>query len=352
MMKTDKVVFIEYLRVFCAITVVLDHISIAGIHIFADSASVFEQCAYNGIQHLSHFAVPIFLMISGSLLLNPQKNIDYTKSLGKYAKRIIIILLVIGTIFSYIELFFNSRSFYISDIYTAMYNVLIGKTWDHMWYLYVLIGIYLVLPVFKPIFQSLPNNIIDVFLFILFVFVSVLPTFKAITGFSIGVKIPITSIFLFYFLLGRRVVTYNETKLIRLFSSSVFLIVLMLVLILFAYLENAKGFYKLVPLSEYASPVIVVLSFLIFLFVKKQDVVLKKIYICPLWGVIIKHLSDNSFGIYVFHMLWVNILYKVVKFNPLEYNIFILIPILLLVLFVSDITTIIYRKVPFIGKYI
>lgn len=85
----------------------------------------------------------------------------------------------------------------------------------------------------------------------------------------------------------------------------------MLVLVLFAYLENAKGFYKLVPLSEYASPVIVVLSFLIFLFVKKQDVVLKKIYICPLWGVIIKHLSDNSFGIYVFHMLWVNILYKV-----------------------------------------
>lgn len=69
-------------------------------------------------------------------------------------------------------------------------------------------------------------------------------------------------------------------------------------------------------------------------------------------GYLLKHISNNSFGIYIFHMLWVNILYKIIKFNPLDYNVIVLIPIMLLVLVVSDITTILYRKIPVIGKYI
>ena len=50
-METNKIVFLEYLRVVCAIAVVLDHIAIAAIHIFGTDATVFEKCAYNGIQH-------------------------------------------------------------------------------------------------------------------------------------------------------------------------------------------------------------------------------------------------------------------------------------------------------------
>lgn len=270
-MKTNKIVFLEYLRVVCAIAVVLDHIAIAAIHIFADDATVFEECLYNGIQHWAHFAVPVFLMISGFLLLNPNKPIDYKKSIGKYAKRMIIVLLVIGTAFAYMELFLKNRSFAIYDIGEALYNVLIGKTWDHMWYLYVLIGIYLVLPVLKSIFQSLPNNIIDTFLLILFIFSSILPTIKAMTGFSFGIQIPITSIYLFYFFIGGRFATFDKTMVTRIGSSSVSIVILMLFPILFAWLENAKGFYQFAPLSGYASPFIAALSLAIFLFAKNNS---------------------------------------------------------------------------------
>lgn len=67
---------------------------------------------------------------------------------------------------------------------------------------------------------------------------------------------------------------------------------------------------------------------------------------------LIKHLSLNSFGIYVFHMLWVNVLYKVIKFNPFDYGLWILLPMLIALLVASDITTSIFRKVPFVGKFI
>lgn len=283
-METNKIVFLEYLRVVCAIAVVLDHIAIAAIHIFADDATVFEKCAYNGIQHWSHFAVPVFLMISGFLLLNPNKPIDYKKSIGKYAKRMIIVLLVIGTAFAYMELFFKNRSFAVYDIGEAIYNVLIGKTWDHMWYLYVLTGIYLVLPVLKPIFQSLPNNIIDTFLLILFIFSSVLPTINAMTGFSLGIQIP-TSIYLFYFLIGRRLATLDKTAVTRIGSSIVCIICLMLFPILFAWLENAKGLYQFAPLSGYASPFVVALSLAVFLFAKNKSVLTN---VCNRGGVFVK----------------------------------------------------------------
>lgn len=87
----QKIVYLEFLRVICAIVVLLDHICIAGIHIFGDSASQFEHFFYNGVQHWSHFAVPVFLMITGYLLLDPKREISYNKAITKYAWRMVAI---------------------------------------------------------------------------------------------------------------------------------------------------------------------------------------------------------------------------------------------------------------------
>lgn len=67
---------------------------------------------------------------------------------------------------------------------------------------------------------------------------------------------------------------------------------------------------------------------------------------------IVRHISSNSFGIYVFHMLWVNVLYKVLKFDILDFRIWILVPLLFIILLLSDITTSLFRKIPRIGNYI
>ncbi len=66
----------------------------------------------------------------------------------------------------------------------------------------------------------------------------------------------------------------------------------------------------------------------------------------------IKHLSTNSFGIYITHMIWINVLYKVIRYNLVEHNLIVIIPITLIILVLSDITTIVCKKIPFVGKYI
>ena len=350
-MKTsnNKILCLEYLRVLCAISVVMNHVAVVAIHYFKDNAQQTDLFVYNCFPQWSHFAVPVFLMISGYLLLNPEKTIDYKKAIGKYAKRIAIVLLLIGSIYAYMELFFASRSFSLSDVGEAVYLTIIGKTWDHMWYLYTLIGIYLVLPVLKPMYQSLSTRTIDCFLIILFLFLSVLPVIKRATGFSIGIPLPISSIFLFYFILGGRLRTIKH---IICFDKTLVMALLMLLPIIFTYCTYMLNFNILAIISGYTSPIIVFLALSVFMLFRTNETLYEKRVNSIGGGKIILHISNNSFGIYVFHMLWINFLYKVIGINPLEHSTFLLIPIILLVLVASDLTTMIYRKIPVVGKYI
>lgn len=351
-MKTsnNKILYLEYLRVLCAIAVVMNHVAVVAIHYFKDNAQQTDLFVYNCFSQWSHFAVPVFLMISGYLLLNPEKSIDYKKAIGKYAKRMAFVLLLIGSIYAYMELFFASRSFSLLDIGKAVYLTLIGKTWDHMWYLYTLIGIYLVLPVLKPMYQGLPTRTIDCFLIILFLFFSILPIIKRATGFSIGIPLPVNSIFLFYFLLGGRLRTVNSMAWM---GKTPVVMILMLLPLFFTYCNYMLNFHILEIMSGYTSPIIALLALSVFTLFKNNESLCKK-YVDSIKNgdKIVTHIADNSFGIYIFHMLWINILYKVVGINPLEYSTLVLIPINLLVLIASDLTTMIYKKVPIIGKYI
>lgn len=347
----DKIVYLEFLRIFCAIVVILDHICIAGIHIWGTHASTFDQFFYNGVQHWSHFAVPVFLMISGYLLLAPQRKIDYKKAITKYVWRIVVVLLTVGTAFAWMEIYFKTKSFVPSDLLLALWNTIQGDTWKHLWYLYTLVGLYLVLPVLKPIFEKMAGRDLDIFLGISFFFGSIMPTLSSLAGFKLGVTFPMCSIYLFYFMIGRRIgVLETDCTKNRYFNISVFG-VLSCVSFICAYFEYYKNQDIVGCLTTYSSPVIVLAGISFFYMIRSLDSCLIKCYYMG-GNKLIKHLSLNSFGIYVFHMLWVNVLYKVIKFNPFDYGLWILLPMLIALLVASDITTSIFRKVPFVGKFI
>lgn len=345
-----KIVYLEFLRVICAVVVLLDHICIAGIHVWEDKASTFDKFFYNGVQHWSHFAVPVFLMISGYLLLDSRREIGYKKAITKYAWRMVAVLLTVGTVFAWMEIFFSTKSFAPSGLLAALWNTVQGDTWKHLWYLYTLVGLYLVLPVIKPIFDRLSTKELDIFLVLLFIFGSVMPTITLFTGFKLGVTMPICSIYLFYFMMGRRIGIMEKERIGQTVSVAIFGL-LSVFLFACAYLEYYRNMVDFEKCTVYSSPIVVLTGIVLFHVAKTMEVKLSEKYrgggkTC------IQHLADNSFGIYIFHMLWVNIIYKVVKFNPLEYGVWAIVPMMLLVLVASDITTLVYKRIPYIGKFI
>ena len=102
-------------------------------------------------------------------------------------------------------------------------------------------------------------------------------------------------------------------------------------------------------LKDYASPFMAIYSFAVFIWIMKSKHFL--LLDCRFRGWL-KLLSVNSFGIYVFHMLWINVIYKVMKYNPISEGLWTIPLLIVIVIILSLITSIIFRKIPYVGKYI
>ncbi len=347
-MRIDYIVF---LRVIATLAVLINHVPLVADHVFRESATRFDDEFTGACVSLVHWAVPIFVMITGALLLDKKREISFEIAIKKYLWRIAVVLLVVGGSFALMEEYSNTRSINLSLFYTSFVNVLIGKSWTHMWYLYMLLGLYLVTPFLKMILNTAKLRDVDALILLLFFSSSLMFATKHFFDFQIGIDFPVHSIYILYMLLGWRVSQIDEIHSQKIKKNSFCLLLLVVLLSLLLLVANHyyyEGCEKFSFCASYNSPLEVILGISIFLFCYVN----KGKFSFLVSNKIVKMIDNQSFGVYVFHMLWLNILYKVVGFNPLEYNPMVYILILFVVLLLSMATTCLFRKLPKIGKFI
>ncbi|MBC2581943.1 acyltransferase [Clostridium sp. DJ247] len=345
-LNNNKIIYLEFLRVFSICAVVLIH-TVNSALILNTKTSIVDLIIYRSIYNLTCWAVPIFLMITGALLLNPLKEISLGKLFNKYILRMLLILIVFGTIYAWIEIVFIERSINLLQLSHAIFNMVQGETWAHMWYLYMLIGLYIVTPFLKKIITYSNKAEIKYFLIITFIFNSIIPTAEHFLDIKVGIYIPIITIYPFYYVLGYYLSQINiTTKKIKLvYSLGLFNII---ILILCSFLQNYFGVGKIKFLSAYNSPVIITFSISIYIFMREQSYKLDEWY-----SKFISLLSRCSFGIYIIHMFFLNLFLKFFKFTPFNYPFFIGIPIFWISVFLCSFSlTFILTKIPIINKYL
>ena len=168
--RQGRLWWVEWLRVFGCVAVVL-------IHCFAtllDNATVAEIGLTRALVWTEvlviccRWAVPAFLMVTGALLLDPAHEIGLPKVRG-YVGRMTGVLLTFGTLFALMELVFAARSFSLAMLPEALLDVLQGRGWAHMWYIYDLLGVYLLLPVLRAFSSGSDERSYDIVLCVLFV---------------------------------------------------------------------------------------------------------------------------------------------------------------------------------------
>lgn len=152
--NTKKNLQFEYIRAFSIIAVIAIHTFYSALLKYGSTASIPDQVLYKIIMNMMWWAVPSFLMMSGSLLLDTRKYISLKKLYGKYICRMVTVLLTFGFAFAWLEIIFDQESFRLFQIPKALLRVLTGDTWAHMWYIYCLIGIYVLLPMYKIIAEK------------------------------------------------------------------------------------------------------------------------------------------------------------------------------------------------------
>lgn len=158
---------------------------------------------------LTRWAVPVFLMISGALLLDSEKQICW-KDIWRYERRMVLVLATFGYMFCLMEQFAGTRQLTPELFGISALNLLSGKSWSHLWYLYAMMGIYLLLPMVKAYAKNASREDMRIFLIILFVLTICIPSLNNALSITIDTLIWIPS-YLFYFLLGHYAFTFIDT---------------------------------------------------------------------------------------------------------------------------------------------
>ena len=98
---------------------------------------------------LSRWAVPAFFMMSGALMLDPEREMSWKKCL-RHVWRLLFVLLTFGLGFCLIEGYVNHGHLDLEVVLEAVDSLLAQNSWDHMWYIYHLAGFYLITPFIRP----------------------------------------------------------------------------------------------------------------------------------------------------------------------------------------------------------
>lgn len=124
-MKIKKNLNIEYMRAIACLGVILIHIMKSAHDVFDNMTPEIYFICTSFVNNL-RWCVPVFLMISGYLLLDPEKKIGLIK-IKQYIIRIVIVLGIFGTGFAFIELISKKHSVCFTFIFRAFVNMLMGK---------------------------------------------------------------------------------------------------------------------------------------------------------------------------------------------------------------------------------
>jgi len=144
--RTD---WLDFLRIIGSIVVVLLH---ASSHVFyVSDINSWVWAVHNLYRSALRWAAPIFIMISGALFLDPEREISIRALYRKYIFRIAVALIVW-------DVFYAGISTLISDGSLRSFAVYLLRFHYHMWYLLVLLGLYLAVPVLRMITQSMKTT--------------------------------------------------------------------------------------------------------------------------------------------------------------------------------------------------
>lgn len=169
-----RVAYADLLRSFATFAVMVLHLAGSQMGAAAVGSSAWDVFnAYNG---LVRWCVPVFVMLSGMFLLDPQRPLPLSRLLFHNALRILAALLFWGAVYALAELWLAGGALTRGGVKAALLGVLRGETHYHLWFLFMILGLYLVTPVLRAFVRGAGKGDFLWFFLLCFLFASLLPT--------------------------------------------------------------------------------------------------------------------------------------------------------------------------------
>lgn len=354
-MSTEKKRYIEYdiMRILACFCVIMIHCPIFDQGNYYEYTS-FEFQSINLWGVLSRWAVPVFVMLSGMMILPHGDETSISRLIVRRVLKMLVAYVGWSCVYSFYNTYILGIVYAPTKLKTFIDGCFSGEI--HMWYLPMLAGLYIISPLLATLVKKIDENWIKYWLVGLFVFSSLIPfivkldikfvstIINSINGYM---DLQFLGGWTLYFVLGHYIQQHQFTKRqkVSVYLCSIIALAFSLWGTVIYYMNNGEA----LGILSYEYPNIIIFSIGVLTFFKEEvsrwDIsssIEKKIY-----GV-----SKLTFGIYLIHVLLLKIWYTV-GINIQMLHPVISIPVVALIVFASGAVIIwFFRKIPIIGTYL
>ena len=349
MYMSKRIYYLDILRVIACLSVIMIHVCAPYA---AKEFGSLNFWAGNILDGLARIGVPLFVMISGSLMLD--KNYQISKD--KLKKRILkMILFFIFWSIIYFIIFdvilagsIRHGQISISKIITSLIS-----GYSHLWFIYLIIGLYLIVPILRLWVTDNNKKYVEYFLILAVIFTYIIPEIANIGSLYFNLFRTVNEIindklilqyvggYTTYFILGWYISNYDLKN-----KNIIYLcgLIGLYITIMGTYtLSLSEGRYVGIPYSNLSINILFQTA-AVFVFIKDK--------FKNTTNKIIDSISKRSLGIYAIHYSIISIMYEILNNFHMD-NALINIPMIFITSFIiSYIISLIMSKIPLLKKYV
>ncbi len=341
----QRTFYYDLLRVLATTAVILIHVS--GSKFYSGDPLSLSWQVYNFYDGIARWCVPIFVMISGALFLKAEVKLE--KLFKKNLLRIVTAFIFWSVAYGVFEITVKNRS-----VKFALGDMLVGHY--HMWFLFMIAGLYLTVPLLKKITES--QKLVKYFLILSLIFSVIIPqgisfvslfiqslgdAFNKIID-NIGLKIAVgySGYFVLGYFLSKAELSSKQKKLIYILGILGF--------------AGTVGFSSAISIimhkpidifTDYFSLTVLLESIAVFVFFKYLNPKLSEKS-----AGIISRLSKYSFGVYLVHPMILETFDKL-GLNVQSFTTVLSIPVIMIAAaIISLAVSALLNRIPVLKKYI
>lgn len=342
--RRDRVFYLDLLRIISTFAVIMIHV--AAQNWYSTDVKSSEWLAFNVYDSLVRWAVPVFVMISGALFLNPEREVSTKKLFSRSILRLATAYLFWNVLYA---LYNNGVSF--GSIGGFIGQVIRGNY--HMWFIPMMMCLYVLVPLLRKITESWQT--VRYYMIVAFVFTFVIPVvldfsyMGDVKAFYENANFHFTVGYTCYFIAGYYLSKVEMPKCVR---ALVYLLGV-LSFIMIAYLTARISMQRHRADERYYrefTMFVMMEAVAIFTFARYG---LSKLRLSDRSVRSLRVLAECSFGVYLVHEMLICVFRDVVGFNTLSFAPVAAVPVLVLcVAALGYLISWLIRKIPGLGRYI
>lgn len=335
---------------------ILSSLAVVCIHVCAESDTWTQHlfstptwAVLNVFDSLSRFAVPVFVMLSGSFMIKKYDEGSFKKLYSKNILRLLTAFVFWSGAYVAYSVLLRLILKESLDIKELLFFFIRGEY--HLWFVPMLVVLYAITPLIGQVCNS--KRLEEYFIVIacvpiLFNFINYFITIEPIDYLFEKAGFQFVSGYTVYYILGHYLTKYDVCKKHRILIY-IAAVLSIIITILISHKHFNSGHTEQHYVFEYLSPTVLIVSVAVFLIFKYG---VSKIKFSERTQNAIVKVSSLTFGVYLSHMLFVAVLQKtpltVENINPI-----ISVPLIVLIIFLLGLTiTWCISKIPVLKKYV